>query len=576
MDSTTSVLSAAMVIKLVQIYLITPLCFAFIIFNRLSRTQHWAWDIFWSVYALNRIILFYLSKGENVLFWLFLNAVMLALEGFALIMLSKSYARYPERIKKIYAYVPFFTIFPLTLLGYFTPETMPGYELLGIFYGQYLALLILGAIMIFFGVTLIRKFRGFMRSGIVIGLIITLSGISTAFSLAGKFIPLLFSVQLVLNIFLVIALFIAYILFRIEDEIRKRSELEILYNNIANNISNVALVRLTESGQEVFCSPLAIKLFSRVNDFDDIEKKLEKPEKFRECITKALNTGEICHLRTRVKQKEFLIYIYPGKYQTKRIVDIAFLDVTELLDIEKQLREENNKFKKRLDEQLEFFSNIVHELKSPLTIIKGYAEMLESSATVDQKRMLLSIHQAVEYQLDLINNLLEVSKLQAKKSKLNIEKIDLSELIADVAYQFADISTRKGVKLEIEERDLPHEFYTDPIKLKRVLVNLLDNAFKFTTTGKVRLSIYPHNEGVYFEVKDTGIGIKKEFLAGIFDRFTKVEEPVNYNLNPSGTGLGLFLTKELVELLGGKIKINSEYGMGTTVSFTISNKKRES
>jgi len=333
------------------------------------------------------------------------------------------------------------------------------------------------------------------------------------------------------------------------------------------------MLRFAENGSKIYANPLATKFIEEVTDLYEFEEIFKEPEKLRSRIADALRTMKVSFLNVEIGQKEFVCYIYPGKFSGENIIDIVLLDSPELKAIENKLKNEIEELRQKIDQQLTFFANMVHELKSPLTIIKGYAEMLESSATVDQEKMLLAIHQAVNYQLGLINNLLEISKLQANKSELKIEKVDLPELITDVTYQFTDISARKGIKLEIEENKLPEEFYTDSSKLKRILINLLDNAFKFTREGKIKLSAYLHNGGVYFEVKDTGIGIKEEFLDKIFDRYSMAKGTMNRELNPSGTGIGLYLTKELVELLGGKIRLNSEYGKGTTVSFTISNMK---
>ena len=571
-----SALSMSMLFKLVQIFVIVPLSVAFIIFNRLSRTKHWAWDLFWGVYAANRIVLYYLSlyfsKGEDLFLWLFLNGLMLALEAVSLISLSRFYSSH-IKFRKVYYYLFFFSILFLNSLGYFMPKTTPGYNFFGPLYGQYLSLFILGIIMLFFGITLVRRFTTSSRPGCVIGWVIILSGISTSFSLITKLLPALAPVQLVFNVFLVVSLFVTYLLFRIEIEIRKRNELEILYDSVSKNISNVAMLRFAENGSKIYADPLATKFIEEVTDLYEFEEIFKEPEKLRSRIADALRTMKVSFLNVEIGQKEFVCYIYPGKFSGENIIDIVLLDSPELKAIENKLKNEIEELRQKIDQQLTFFANMVHELKSPLTIIKGYTEMLESSATVDQEKMLLAIHQAVNYQLGLINNLLEISKLQANKSELKIEKVDLPELITDVTYQFTDISARKGIKLEIEENKLPEEFYTDSSKLKRILINLLDNAFKFTREGKIKLSAYLHNGGVYFEVKDTGIGIKEEFLDKIFDRYSMAKGTMNRELNPSGTGIGLYLTKELVELLGGKIRLNSEYGKGTTVSFTISNMK---
>ncbi|OAA31049.1 hypothetical protein AT15_08730 [Kosmotoga arenicorallina S304] len=436
-------------------------------------------------------------------------------------------------------------------------------------------MIFLGIVMINFGIGLIRKYSGTMRTGIAIGWVIFISGISTAFSIITKLVTILHTAQTIFNIFLVVSLFVTYLLFRVEIEVRKRNMLEILYDSISKSISNVAMFRFTQKGEKIYSNPLASKLFATVTNLYEFDKTLNEPEKFRSGVENALKTGKPSFLKLEINEREFISYIYPCKFNGENTVDIVILDSPELKEIENELKSAIENLKKQIDQQLNFFADMVHELKSPLTIIKGYTEMLESSATVDQERMLLSIHQAVDYQLSLINNLIEMSKIQTSKSELKIEKVDLSEIITDVSYQFIDISSKKGIKLEIEENKLPKEFYTDASKLKRILINLLDNAFKFTISGKIKISVSPHNGDVYFEVKDTGIGIKKEFLDRIFDRYSIEKGAMNRELNPSGTGIGLYLTRELVELLGGKIKLFSEYGKGTTVYFTIPNIKKE-
>ena len=198
--------------------------------------------------------------------------------------------------------------------------------------------------MLFFGITLVRRFTTSSRPGCVIGWVIILSGISTSFSLITKLLPALAPVQLVFNVFLVVSLFVTYLLFRIEMEIRKRNELEILYDSVSKNISNVAMLRFAENGSKIYANPLATKFIEEVTDLYEFEEIFKEPEKLRSRIADALRTMKVSFLNVEIGQKEFVCYIYPGKFSGENIIDIVLLDSPELKAIENKLKNEIEEF----------------------------------------------------------------------------------------------------------------------------------------------------------------------------------------------------------------------------------------
>ncbi len=220
----------------------------------------------------------------------------------------------------------------------------------------------------------------------------------------------------------------------------------------------------------------------------------------------------------------------------------------------------------------DFISNVSHELRTPMTSIKGYADLLmmgvAGSVTDQQKFFLNTIKTNAERLANLVNDLLNISKLDSGAEKVHIEEIDLRELVDQVVANLQGRATneRKGIQVSTSIADDLNVLMADRVKLSQIMTNLVDNAFNYTYAGgKIDITARIDDDPRYalITVKDTGIGIPKEFLPRIWNRFERYEEHALV-MDAAGTGLGLPIVKNLVEMHEGEIWVESEVNVGTT------------
>jgi PAS domain S-box-containing protein len=221
-----------------------------------------------------------------------------------------------------------------------------------------------------------------------------------------------------------------------------------------------------------------------------------------------------------------------------------------------------------------FLSNMSHELRTPLNVILGFAQLLSygNSLTTQQQQYLETISRSGEHLLMLISDVLEMSKIEAGRLILNETDVDLYAVIRTLQLMFQFKAESKGLQLTVEQpSDLPQYIRTDESKLRQVLVNLLGNAIKFTQSGAIALRIHWQPNTFHFAVSDTGIGIAPKERDRIFDPFVQTEFVQTETPLPpqDGTGLGLPISRQFVQLLGGEIWVESQIGVGSTFHFTI-------
>jgi two-component system sensor histidine kinase RpfC len=233
-----------------------------------------------------------------------------------------------------------------------------------------------------------------------------------------------------------------------------------------------------------------------------------------------------------------------------------------------QSAEEANQAKRR------FVSSISHELRTPLNAIIGMADLLESTSLApDQKDMVDSMENASRSMLSLIEDVLDFSKIEAGKLVIENTELDLYQLVDETADIFKYQTLERGLTLTTHiDRDIPWALRGDPRQLRQVLVNLLSNAVKFTHAGSITLKVHSlaatdHEIALRFEIEDTGIGIPVESQTKIFESFTQADESTGDRYG--GTGLGTTISKQLVELMGGKLGLRSEPGVGSTFWFEL-------
>ena len=221
-----------------------------------------------------------------------------------------------------------------------------------------------------------------------------------------------------------------------------------------------------------------------------------------------------------------------------------------------------------------FLANMSHEIRTPLNAVIGLSELVLEANEWNEENMfrLEQINSAGETLLSTVNDILDISKIEAGRFELIPTTYDIPSLINDAATQSILHRGEKQIefKLNISE-DLPSQLYGDELRIKQVLNNLLSNSFKYTMAGAVELTIKCEREGeavwLIIIVRDTGIGIRKDNLSSLFSDYTQLDTAANRKI--IGTGLGLSITKRLVDLMGGKITIDSEYGRGSVFSVSI-------
>jgi signal transduction histidine kinase len=215
----------------------------------------------------------------------------------------------------------------------------------------------------------------------------------------------------------------------------------------------------------------------------------------------------------------------------------------------------------------EFVANVSHELKTPLTSIKAYTEaLLDMSEEGQVKQFLKVIDEESDRLLFLINDLLNVSRIQSGKMKLNVERIPPASIVEEILGISKVQSDKHELVVEIAPGLPP--MWLDKEKLKEVTVNLISNAIKYSPKGgKVWVRMFLDGANLRVEIKDQGIGVAKEHLPKLFEAFYRVDS--SHTAEIPGTGLGLVIVKAIVEHHGGRVWIDSELGQGTTVGFLL-------
>ncbi|MHA1292239.1 MAG: PAS domain-containing sensor histidine kinase, partial [Promethearchaeota archaeon] len=262
-------------------------------------------------------------------------------------------------------------------------------------------------------------------------------------------------------------------------------------------------------------------------------------------------------------------------------IGIIFIgrDITERKQVEEERKRIMSEQKLYIDEILKnshvkskFLSSMSHELRTPLNSIIGFSELLLEGSygnlNSEQYDFLKDIKVSSEHLLDLINNLLDISKIEAGELKLNYKKIQLKTLINQIHSTIKPLYFKKGLYFKVIGLNDNQIINADPVRIKEILYNLLSNAIKFTNEGGITLQIIEKDSYWYFNISDTGIGIEKEDYDIIFKEFKTIKQ-ANLKKASSGTGLGLPLTKRLVELHGGNIYFTSKIGHGSTFTFSI-------
>ncbi len=234
------------------------------------------------------------------------------------------------------------------------------------------------------------------------------------------------------------------------------------------------------------------------------------------------------------------------------------------------------------DAKNRFLANITHELRTPLNTIIGFTQILYRGENLspEQSEYMSLILQSSEHLLGLIEDILQFSKLESGNMELNVSEFDFYELLESLDSIYYAQATEKGLIFDLQiAENTPRYLYADKNKIRQILINLLSNAMKFTETGTITLAVKPHIDKqlngmckLEMKVADTGVGIAKDELQRLFEPYQQTASGEQSN---TGSGLGMVITREIVQLMDGQIEVQSEWGKGTTFAVTIKAKEVE-
>ena len=304
-------------------------------------------------------------------------------------------------------------------------------------------------------------------------------------------------------------------------------------------------------------------------------------ERMETAFRKALQTNNVQSFDEKlciggsVGVRNYAISVVPFAYEDDQDngLLVYFHDMTERIEMEDRIREALRDATVANKAKSDFLANMSHEIRTPMNAIQGMSELIMRESISDTVMShVTDIKSACVGLLAIINDILDISKVESGRMEIVPVQYRTSALLTEVIHIIRARAFQKSLDFVVNiDPNIPSVLRGDEVRIKQVLINLLSNAVKFTHDGQITLSVGSRIEGdvchVSFSVSDTGIGIKPEDSEKIFVLFQQIDTKRNRNIE--GTGLGLSLTKKLTEMMGGSIKMESEYGVGSTFTATI-------
>lgn len=257
---------------------------------------------------------------------------------------------------------------------------------------------------------------------------------------------------------------------------------------------------------------------------------------------------------------------------------IVFVDVTQNKEQLRQMSQLKLNAEKANQAKSEFLARMSHEIRTPINAVLGMNEIiLRESREEETIRNAMDIRSSAQILLGIINDILDFSKIESGKMEIVPVDYDLHVLLHDLISMTSLRAEEKGLKLELHiDPELPSGLHGDDIRIKQVLLNILNNAVKYTERGSITFCVDGRREGdeaeLHFTIQDTGVGIRKEDMSKLFSAFERIEEKQNRNIE--GTGLGMNITIRMLELMGSELLVESEYGKGSKFQFYLKQKIR--
>jgi two-component system, sensor histidine kinase len=354
---------------------------------------------------------------------------------------------------------------------------------------------------------------------------------------------------------------------------------EARYRNLANAIPHILWIAGSDGRVDFFNQ----QWFSYTGlTFEESEgwgwKKVIHPEDLQPYLDrwdKIHGAPAVFEIQCRLKRaggvyRWHLVRALPEKENEKTVSWLATAtDIDAQKRSEQVLKQKTIEAEEGIRVKSEFVSNVSHELRTPLNAIFGYTSfwLEEAFGPVheNQKTAVEGVHRNAAELLNLINNLLDLSKVEFGTMQIVTETVDLKRLLPEAIEGIQVLMAGKGISLEWKVQEELHPIQSDPMKVRQIFINLFSNAIKFTESGSITVSAFNVEGGIQFSVRDTGIGMRPEDLSSIFDPYKQVDDMVRRKMG--GSGLGLTIVKNALRMLHGTIDVQSEFGRGST--FTV-------
>lgn len=348
-----------------------------------------------------------------------------------------------------------------------------------------------------------------------------------------------------------------------------------------NDVSNLKKLVADNSSQIQITTEIdsAVKDFLKTIDADSsYTDRLKKSSKIRE-VLETFRKDEYRLLSERKKTREELFHNARNIASFLIVALVTLLSICFIAITLYSVRNEDYKTALKKGEaaaisasqaKSAFIANMSHEIRTPMTAILGYSDLLLSrnSSPSERFNIIQHIRRNGEHLLQIINDILDLSKIEAQKFTMDLHEVNLQSLLEEVASIARQRVFEKNLSLDIRYANpLPLKIKTDPLRVKQILINLLGNAAKFTEKGGVTLLVDSDDKNISFHVSDTGIGMSSDQIDSLFRPFSQAD--VSTARKFGGTGLGLAISQKLAELLNGTLKLQSQLNIGSTFSFIM-------
>ena len=372
---------------------------------------------------------------------------------------------------------------------------------------------------------------------------------------------------------------------RLQDQEDLR-ESEKRYRSLAEN-SMVGILQITPEGAPIYVNPAMLEMIDvddparlegkTIFDFtvpvyhETLAKEMEKRYQNISTIYE-IEIVSLKGIRKRVMVSGASIMGEDGRLES---IISSVIDITQRKHAEEELKKAKNVAEKANLAKSIFLANMSHELRTPLNAILGFSELMtrDSNLSAEQLSNLETIGRSGEHLLALINDVLELSKIEAGQVVLHTENFDLYHLLFVIEEMFNLRAKEKGLSLVVERSsDVPRFIHADQGKLRQSLINIMENAVKFTTQGGITLRVTSEGHTIFFEVEDTGVGIAQDELDRVFDVFG---QSASGQRAKQGSGLGIPISQKFVRMMGGGLTVESEVGKGTIFRLDVQVEKAD-